>query len=114
MPIKRLTQKNIDEIGDIIDDYADGLDFASYELIDDLNHVFAKIYGYQKYPSKRTIARSNRDILPFTRTKRKPKRKLSAWNKFVKANSNKKKFQYANGKLKLKKMGIAYRKKKRR
>jgi len=41
------------------------------------------------------------------------KRKLSAWNKFVKANSNKKKFQYANGKLKLKKMGIAYRKKKR-
>jgi len=43
----------------------------------------------------------------------RPKRKLSAWNKFVKANSNKKKFQYANGKLKLKKMGIAYRKKKR-
>ena len=45
--------------------------------------------------------------------KPKTKRKLSAWNKFVKANSNKKKFQYANGKLKLKKMGIAYRKKKR-
>jgi len=44
---------------------------------------------------------------------RKKVRKLSAWNKFVKANSNKKKFQYANGKLKLKKMGIAYRKKKR-
>jgi len=42
--------------------------------------------------------------------KRKPKRKLSAWNKFVKANANKKRFQYANGKLKLKKMGIAYRK----
>jgi len=41
------------------------------------------------------------------------KRKLSAWNKFVKANSNKKIYQYANGKLKLKKMGIAYRKKKR-
>jgi len=44
---------------------------------------------------------------------RQVKRKLSAWNKFVKANSNKKKFQYANGKLKLKKMGIAYRKTKR-
>ena len=44
---------------------------------------------------------------------RQVKRKLSAWNMFVKANSNKKKFQYANGKLKLKKMGIAYRKKKR-
>ena len=40
-------------------------------------------------------------------------RKLSAWNKFVKANSKKKIFQYANGKLKLKKMGIAFRKKRR-
>ena len=44
----------------------------------------------------------------------KPKRKLSAWNKFVKANSRKKEFRYANGKLKLKKMGIAFRKKRRR
>jgi sarcosine oxidase delta subunit len=42
--------------------------------------------------------------------KRKPKRKLSAWNKFVKANSNKKIYKFANGKLKLKKMGIAFRK----
>ena len=40
----------------------------------------------------------------------KPKRKLSAWNKFVKANSKKKIYQFANGKLKLKKMGIAFRK----
>jgi len=38
------------------------------------------------------------------------KRKLSAWNKFVKANSKKKIYQYASGKLKLKKMGIAFRK----
>ena len=47
-------------------------------------------------------------------TPKKPKRKLSAWNKFVKANSKKKIYRYANGKLKLKKMGIAFRKKKRR
>ena len=40
-------------------------------------------------------------------------RKLSAWNKFVKANSKKKEFRYANGKLKLKKMGIAFRRKRR-
>jgi hypothetical protein len=40
----------------------------------------------------------------------KPKRKLSAWNKFVKANSKKKIYRFANGKLKLKKMGIAFRK----
>ena len=43
-------------------------------------------------------------------TIRKPKRKLSAWNKFVKANSKKKIYRFANGKLKLKKMGIAFRK----
>jgi hypothetical protein len=50
---------------------------------------------------------------PSMKTTRKPKRKLSAWNKFVKANSKKKIFQYANGKLKLKKMGIAFRKKRK-
>ena len=43
-------------------------------------------------------------------SKLKPKRKLSAWNKFVKANSSKKIYKFANGKLKLKKMGIAFRK----
>ena len=41
---------------------------------------------------------------------RKPKRKLSAWNKFVKANSRKPRFRYKNGKLNLKKMGVAFRK----
>ena len=46
--------------------------------------------------------------------RRKGSPKLSAWNKFVKANSKKREFRYANGKLKLKKMGIAFRKKKRR
>ncbi len=42
--------------------------------------------------------------------KSKPKRKLSAWNKYVKANSNKPRFRYRNGKLNLKKMGVAFRK----
>jgi len=41
------------------------------------------------------------------------KRKLSAWNKFVKANSKKPRFIMRSGKLNLKKMGVAYRKKKR-
>jgi hypothetical protein len=47
----------------------------------------------------------------------KPKRKLSAWNKFVKANSNKPRFrysrstsQYKKGQLNLKKMAVAFRK----
>ena len=44
----------------------------------------------------------------------KPKRKLSPWNKFVKANSRKPRFIYKSGsnkgKLNLKKMGVAFRK----
>ena len=57
--------------------------------------------------------RFERGIVPKNGRITKPKRKLSAWNKFVKANSKKKIYQYASGKLKLKKMGIAFRKKKR-
>jgi len=41
---------------------------------------------------------------------RPKKRKLSAWNKFVKANSKKPRFRYRNGKLNLKKMAVAFRK----
>jgi len=44
------------------------------------------------------------------RQKPKPKRKLSAWNKYVKANSKKPRFRYRNGKLNLKKMAVAFRK----
>jgi len=40
----------------------------------------------------------------------KPKRKLSAWNKYVKANSKKPRFRMRNGKLNLRKMGVAFRK----
>jgi hypothetical protein len=42
--------------------------------------------------------------------KPKRKRKLSAWNKYVKANSNKPRFRYRSGKLNLKKMAVAFRK----
>jgi len=42
--------------------------------------------------------------------KRTVKRKLSAWNKFVKANSKKPRFVLRSGKLNLKKMGVAFRK----
>lgn len=43
-------------------------------------------------------------------TRPKKKRKLSAWNKFVKANSKKPRFVFRSGKLNLKKMGVAFRK----
>ena len=47
----------------------------------------------------------------FTPPKQKSKRKLSAWNKFVKANSKKPRFRYArSNKINLKKMAIAFRK----
>jgi len=58
----------------------------------------------------REIRAFERDFPNERSAMRKPKRKLSAWNKFVKANSKKKIFRFANGKLKLKKMGIAFRK----
>ena len=48
------------------------------------------------------------EIREFAQIKRK--RKLSAWNKYVKANSKKPRFRYRNGKLNLKKMAIAFRK----
>ena len=53
-----------------------------------------------------------RDLDWIPENKRKPSRikKISAWQAFVKNNSKKKKFRFANGKLKLKTMGIAYRK----
>jgi len=46
----------------------------------------------------------------FFRKPKKTKRKLSAWNKFVKANSKKPRFVLRSGKLNLKKMGVAFRK----
>ena len=43
---------------------------------------------------------------------RKPKRKLSAWQKYIKNKRNHIKFR--DGKLNLKKMGVEFRRKKRR
>jgi len=48
--------------------------------------------------------------LPPTLRAHLKKRKLSAWNKFVKANSKKPRFKYRTGKLNLKKMAVAFRK----
>ena len=49
--------------------------------------------------------------LPLGRVeRRKPKRKLSAWNKFVKANSKKPRFRLRSGSPNLKKLAVAFRK----
>ena len=46
------------------------------------------------------------------RSIRKPKRKLSAWQRYIKNKRNH--ITYRDGKLNLKAMGVQYRKKKRR
>jgi hypothetical protein len=72
--------------------YADGLKDARRDIGKDLGRKdeFAYWQG--------SVDRSRR------------KRKLSAWNKYVKANSKKPRFRYRNGKLNLKKMAVAFRK----
>ena len=63
-------------------------------------------------PAKETMLRQLET--GFGTIRSKPKRKLSPWNKFVKANSKKPRFIYKSGankgKLNLKKMGVAFRK----
>lgn len=82
-------------------DYAYGEDLNDEEGF--LN-ILRKDYG--KEPTRR----SRRSIDRYSKKDYRKRRKLSDWQIFIKKNSNKKKFKYANGKLKLKTMGIAYRK----
>lgn len=88
-------------IMDILADYRDDYKFDIGEAYDEIK------YHSRKYFAQTGSNRKRRNLS----TKRKPiKRKLSAWNKFVKANSKKPRFRFANGKLKLRQMGIAFRK----
>ena len=66
--------------------------------------------GYRKGFQDGLIASTAKKISDVPVYKGKPKRKLSAWNKYVKANSKKPRFRYRNGKLNLKKMAVAFRK----
>jgi len=62
---------------------------------------------FDKYPSGTEFT--------LDKAPRPKKRKLSAWNKFVKQNSKKPRFRYArSNKINLKKMAVAFRKTKRR
>ena len=112
MPTKRLTAKQYDTVYEMVR-YED-----LTEVVDVLNHYFADIYGYtnksrSSYGSKRRVT-PDRDYQMSYLPIKKPKRKLSAWNKYVKANSNKPRFRYKSGakkgKLNLRAMGVAFRK----
>jgi len=78
--------------------WQDGYKAGYREGYNDAKRVSYKEMGYDT------------DIRQKPLPKSKPKRKLSAWNKYVKANSKKPRFRYRNGKLNLKKMAIAFRK----
>jgi hypothetical protein len=90
MPIKKLDRRAYDHLENLIwesDHY-----FTEREVIDGLNEYFAKMYGYGRGR-------------PMRSRKTRSRRKLSSWQKFIKANSKKRKFKYRDGKLNLKKMG---------
>jgi hypothetical protein len=104
MPVKRLTSKDHDKLNAMIWESPRGYYSTEEELNEDLNHFFAMKYGYKvnQFSARRGSPSVSRP---------KPKRKLSAWNKYVKANSKKPRFRYArSNKINLKKMAIAFRK----
>jgi len=74
--------------------YIDGFKAAMEQLRGEDNEYFE---GWPKRKDRQTVGP-------------RKKRKLSAWNKFVKANSKKPRFIYRTGKLNLKKMAVAFRK----
>ena len=107
MPIKRLTPNEADDIWNILEEVREGAVDVE-EAVSDLNHYFAYVYGYQK-PKRKSRSKFNYSKAIYTGKVRK-KRKLSGWQKFIKANSKKPRFKLRSGKLNLKKMGVAYRK----
>ena len=68
---------------------------------------------YTKKPLKREPTAGSFPLRDLPASPRPRKRALSAWNKFVRANSKKPRYIMRSGKLNLKKMGVAFRKKKR-
>ena len=76
---------------------------------DSVTDFFAK-KPYQREPSQDIDIDFGPRLTTRGSKQRKPKRKLSAWNKFVKANSKKPRFRLRSGSPNLKKLGVAFRK----
>tara|TARA_R100000963_G_C4608911_1_gene79984 strand:- start:200 stop:532 length:333 start_codon:yes stop_codon:yes gene_type:complete len=108
MPVKRLSRSDKDQIYDILDDfYTEGrYDRAAMEL----NEVMARIYGYTRSRNTRKTASRRRSVPRKTMNKT---RTLSKWQKYVKNKKTQIKYKSGKdkGKLNLKAMGRAYRKK---
>ena len=94
--------------------FKDGVESERYKVRDPGGQIRYTERG-DTYGSPRSAYIESRSPVPGSI---KPKRKLSSWNKFVKANSKKPRFRYKSGakrgKVNLKALGVAYRKKKRR
>ena len=99
---KRLTRKEIEFMMDFEGDpFIDGYRWGYAEAMKILERTQT---GSREGPAQ---------FLALREMKRKrPKRKLSAWQKYIKNKRNH--ITYRDGKLNLKAMGVQYRKKKRR
>jgi len=76
----------------------------------------AKVWTHKEYLRAYQLGIEDGRRSAFTKTaetereKPKTKRKLSPWNKFVKANSKKPRFRLRSGSPNLKKLAVAFRK----
>jgi len=80
------------------DGYQDG--YAAGQYGEERRGIYAPEYGS---PTPKVFSQ-------VTALPKKTKRKLSAWNKYVKANSKKPRFRLRSGAPNLKKLGVAFRK----
>jgi len=90
--------------------YTDGLADARRDITRD--------FGLEHLGARGPTGRHYREYEEqYTTRKQRPTRKLSAWQKFVKTNSKKPRFRYKSGakkgRVNLKALGVAYRKKRR-
>jgi len=92
---------------------------AIFDILDEFDTTGNYEEAYQQIqreyriymPTRTTRRRTSRPTRRRRPQKPKKKRTLTAWQKFVKTNSKKKEFRLRGGKVNLKKLGVAYRKK---
>tara|TARA_Y100000310_G_scaffold288031_1_gene313332 strand:+ start:94 stop:423 length:330 start_codon:yes stop_codon:yes gene_type:complete len=96
----RMNRRYYDEGYD--DGYRDGYEYGKAEMKDKM------MRSGGRESMRRVRSRGKR-----RKPARSKPRKLSKWQQFVKTNAKKKEFRFRNGKVNLKKLGVAYRKKQR-
>jgi len=69
MPVKRLTREESNAIGDIIDDYEEEK-FSWGSMMEQINEIFAKIYGYRRPGRAKSRVRDSRPKAKKPRSKK--------------------------------------------